>query len=87
MNTQGKYVIGEIQDGISSFVVAVCFPEHIGHNTVARKLFSQEVIAGGFFSIDHEGSVRVYGASTSTGSKSRPGEDERLICQALGLEC
>lgn len=86
MYTKGKYVVGNIQDGIGSFVIAICFPEHIGHNTVARKLFSEEVIAGGFFSIDHEGSVRVYGASTSTGSKSRPGEDERLICQALGLE-
>lgn len=78
-----KYVVGEVRAVLGgTTLVAVTFPESIGHDWVGRRLMFQPRSAG-FFTV-HDGKVSVHGRSESL--KLDPAEnDDVLIARAIGL--
>lgn len=80
--TRSKYIVGEVRGGgIGSVTSAVLFNDVVSHDSL-RPLFS-EIHGAGFFYIDENFKVSVFGTSTSLNVDSRP-EDalwiERTLC-------
>jgi hypothetical protein len=92
-----KYIVVEIQSGVSTFETPIIFPYCIGHDDMAKQLGidQDKVISGGF--VEFSAREHLYcglpysvvesttlGESISLGVKSRP-SDAHLIDQALKL--
>lgn len=82
---RAKYIVGEVACDFTSVVAAIVFPETIAHATMARRVLVEgTATSAGFFYINDEGGVTVYGRSDSL--NVGPAEhDERLISRALGM--
>lgn len=83
MFKQGKYLLGNIREKGFPVQTAVLFPETITHRYVARTLFGGDVQSAGFYRIEEDGSVSVFGDSPSIGLASDKA-DIPFICMALG---
>jgi hypothetical protein len=86
MYTKGKYVILELSLSIGSTLGALCFAETFGHDLVAEHFVRNhdEVRSAGFFHVNENLTVSVYGESISLRKKSMS-EDARLVARALAL--
>lgn len=84
---QGKYIVGEIRSNTSivDCISAVLFNCLVTHSDLANAF--SEIHGAGFFYLDKERKVHVYGESVSLSKKSRP-EDvqwiERTLCLTNG---
>jgi hypothetical protein len=85
MYNKGKYLVGQVAGTYSDQVVAIVFPETLGHDDIGRKVFiAGTVIGGGFFWFDADNNVVVSDKSVSMGVQSRP-EDVVYLGRALGI--
>lgn len=80
---KGKYVVGEIKSGFSSFLGAMCFCELFNHSNV-RSIF-HTIESAGFFHVNDDLSISCYGESVGLKVKSNPERDVPLVAKALGL--
>lgn len=83
--SKGKYLIGDVKNGMCDITIAVCFPQSVSHYEIAAVFNPNTIVAGGFFWVTHDGKVEVGGKSVGCNVESRPDIDERLISRALGL--
>lgn len=81
MYSKGKYIVGEIR-GQYPVLTAVCFNELATHSDF-KPIFT-EILGAGFFHVNDDLTVTVYGDSVSLEVKVRP-EDAKKISQALAL--
>ena len=77
-----KYIVGEINTGIGTFLGAIVFSNFVPHSQF--KDYFTEILGAGFFYVDHHLNVVVYDRSVSLGVVSRP-EDAKIISKALNL--
>lgn len=83
---RAKYIVGEVASDLFTVEAAIVFPETIAHAAMARRVLVEgTATSAGFFYINDEGGVTVYGRSDSL--NVGPAEhDKLLISQALGME-
>lgn len=85
MYTKGKYVVGEIQLMIGTNIGAVCIAESFGHDTLRSVFVQDSISSAGFFHVNNDLTVSVYGDSVGLGVKANPERDAKLIAKALAL--
>lgn len=80
MYNQGKYVVGSV-NGIKE---ALCFSELMNHADVLN-VFHGYPTSAGFFEVNNDGTICVWGESIGLKLKAEPASDSALIAKALGL--
>lgn len=81
---KGKYLVGEIPLTVGSNLGAVVIGEHFGHAVLRSVFVPDTIVRGGFFFIDEDGKVVVYGESISMKVKSKD-IDALLVAKAIGV--
>lgn len=87
---KGKYIVGAMATDLGIVDVAIVFPEHVTHVSVARHMFIPDTIrSAGFFHVEEgsDGKMQVvaYGHSGSLNKESQPLTDVIYLRQSLEM--
>lgn len=85
MYTKGKYVVGEIALTAGSNLGAVCISEGFNHSDLRPVFVPNTIDSAGFFHVNNDLTVSVYGESVGLKVKSNQQRDAKLIARALAL--
>jgi hypothetical protein len=72
--TKGKYVVGEIPSEVGSVLAAVLIPEYVGHDRIRDVFLPGTIRSAGFFILDNDKKIQVYGRSVSLDVSSMPND-------------
>ena len=84
MYSKGKYVVGEVIGRYIPVMAAVCVNESITHSDLAPIFVPGSIRSAGFFHINEDLTVSVYGDSISLRVKSQE-NDAILVSKTLAL--